>query len=73
MLLQILIQIDEMNRAGLLKVAIELDAFAMQFQPIVNAIIDSEVTVIVFSDDDACMIVKTCEDDVDMFHIVLMM
>jgi hypothetical protein len=53
MLLQILIQIDEMNPAGLLKVAIELDAFATQFQPIVNAIIGSEVTVIVLSDDDA--------------------
>jgi hypothetical protein len=53
MLLQILIQIDEMNRAGLLKVAKELDAFATQFQLIVNAIIDSEVTVIVLSDDDA--------------------
>ena len=46
-------QIDEMNPAGLLKVAIELDAFATQFQPIVNAIIASEVTVIVLSDDDA--------------------
>jgi hypothetical protein len=42
--LQILIQIDE----------IEFDAFATQFQTIVNAIIDSEVvTVIVLSDDDA--------------------
>jgi hypothetical protein len=36
MTLQILIQIDEMNPAGLLKVAIELDAFAKQFQPIVD-------------------------------------
>ena len=53
MSLQILIQIDEMNPAGLLKVAIELDTFATQFQPIVNAIIASEVTVIVLSDDDA--------------------
>jgi hypothetical protein len=34
-------------------VAIELDAFAKQFQPIVDANIDSEVTVIVLSDDDA--------------------
>jgi hypothetical protein len=42
-----------MTSAGLLKVAIELNTFATQFQPIMNAIIDSEVRVIVLSDDDA--------------------
>ena len=41
-----------MNPAGLLKVAIELNSFARQCQPTVDAIINSEVAVIEWSDDD---------------------
>jgi hypothetical protein len=42
-----------MNPAGLPAIAVELDAFATQLKPVINAIVEKEARIVRYDADDA--------------------